>query len=87
MEKILSLSEAKTKLNSLVDEVILQENEFIITKNGKPAAILVSPLMYEGWKETEEIYKDSDFLKEIKQGIKRLKKGKTLSFEEVFGDD
>ena len=66
----LSLSEAKMKLSSLVDRVNNLDEEIIITKNGKPAAVMVSPDEYEGWKETILINSDPDFIKEIKKGLK-----------------
>ena len=43
-------------------------------KNGRPAAILVSPDEFEGWKETVAIKSDKDLMKEIKSGLKDLKK-------------
>lgn len=87
MEYFLSLSEAKTKLNHIVKSVIKRDDEFIITKNGKPAAVLIPASAYEGWKETQEIMADKDFYREIRRGIASLKKGgKRYSFEEVFGE-
>jgi antitoxin YefM len=38
----LSLSEAKMKLSELIEKVQSTDAEFIITKNGRPAAVLVS---------------------------------------------
>lgn len=87
MEKTLSLSEAKMKLNRLVEEVVEKDNEFIITKNGSPVAAVVPAAIYEGWKETKAIQADTEFMKEIKKGIARLRKGgKRYSFEQVFGE-
>lgn len=87
MEKYLSLSEAKAKLNHLVDEVIEKDDEFILTKNGKPVAVIVPFSHHEGSKETQAIKADPKFYKEIKAGIKRLKKGgKRYSFEDIFGE-
>lgn len=87
MEKTLSLSEAKMKLNRLVDQVIDRDDEFIITKNGSPVAAVVPASVYEGWKETKEIQADTEFMQEIRQGVARLrKKGKRYSFEDVFGE-
>lgn len=87
MEKSLSLSEAKARLNHLVDEVVSQDNEFVITRNGSPAAVLVPTSLYEGWKETKEIQADKEFVREIKKGVARLKRGaKRYSFEDVFGE-
>jgi len=82
----LSLSEAKIKLSSLVDRVKTMDEEIVITKNGRPAAVLVSPDEFEGWKETLPIRSDPDFIKEIKKGIKSLKnkKANLYTLEELF---
>ncbi|RJQ52558.1 MAG: type II toxin-antitoxin system Phd/YefM family antitoxin [Desulfobacteraceae bacterium] len=76
--KILSLSEAKMKLSELVDRVHSTDEEIIITKNGKPAAVLISPDEFENWKETIEIKADTDLMKEIKAGLSELKDEKKL---------
>lgn len=87
MKKILSLSEAKMKLNTLVDKVAKKNDEYIITKNGKPAAVLMNFDEHESWTETEEIKADKEFYEEIKRGIAKLKKGgKRYTFEDVFGE-
>ena len=82
----LSLSEAKIKLSSLVDRVNNLDDEIIITKNGRPAAVLVSPEEYEGWKETISIHSNPDFIKEIRKGLKALKDRKTklYTLDELF---
>jgi prevent-host-death family protein len=84
--KTLSLSEAKAKLSSLVDRVATTDEHVTITRNGVPAAILVSPEEYEGWKETNEILGDAAFMREIKAGLKALKsgKGKRYTLDELF---
>ncbi|MFC1825082.1 type II toxin-antitoxin system Phd/YefM family antitoxin [Thermodesulfobacteriota bacterium] len=84
----LSLSEAKIKLSSLIDRVSSMDEEIIITKNGRPAAVLVSPNEFEGWKETIMIRSDPDFIKEIKKGIRTLKnkKAKLYTLEELFDE-
>ena len=82
----LSLSEAKINLSRLVDRVNTTDEEIVITKNGRPAAVLVSPDEFEGWKETLLIRSDPGFLKEIKKGIKTLKQNKAelYTLEELF---
>ena len=84
----LSLSEAKIKLSSLVDRVNNLDEEIVITKNGRPAAVMVSPDEYEGWKETILINSDPDFVKEIKKGVKALKdkKAKLYTLDELFDE-
>ena len=83
--KTLSLSEAKMKLSELIDRVHATDEEALITKNGRPAAVLVSPDEFEGWKETIAIKSDSDLMKEIKKGIHAMKKkSKLYPLEELF---
>jgi antitoxin YefM len=83
--KTLSLSEVKMKLSELVEIVHSTDEEIVITKNGRPAAVLVSPDEYESWKETVDIKSDADLMKEIKNGILALKtKGKLYTLEELL---
>ena len=41
--KVMSLSQAKLKLSALIEAINVSEEEVVITKNGAPAALLVSP--------------------------------------------
>lgn len=83
--KILSLSEAKIKLSELIEQVYSTDEEIVITKNGRPAAVLISPDDYEGWKETIAIKSDPDLMKEIKRGLAALqKKSKIYTLDELL---
>ena len=77
--KTLSVSEAKMKLSALIKAVKTTDEEVVITKNGRPAAVLVSPDEYESWRETMIIRSDSDFMAEIKKGLSAIK-GNKASF-------
>ncbi len=83
--EILSLSEAKMKLSELIEKVQSTDAEVVITKNGRPAAVLVSPDEFDGWRETIAIKSDEDLMTEIKKGISALKKKpKVYTLEELF---
>lgn len=84
--KTLSLSEAKMKLSGLVDTVYATDEEIVITKNGSPVAVLVSPDEFEGWKETSSIRDTPELMDEIRKGLDSLKKGKAklYTLEELF---
>lgn len=71
----MSLSEAKMKLSALAESVNVTDEEVIITKNGRPVAVLISPDEFASWRETVHIRSDNDLMKEIKKGLASLKKG------------
>jgi len=83
--KTLPLSEAKAKLSALVDLIHSKDEEIMITKNGSPAAVLISPDEYASWKETFAVMSDSAFMEEIRNGIKQLKdkKARLYTLEEL----
>jgi prevent-host-death family protein len=85
--KTLSLSEAKMKLSNLVEVVNTTDEEIVITKNGSPAAVLISPDEFENLKETIAVRSDLGLMEEIKKGLKDLKKKKATLYtlEELFG--
>jgi antitoxin YefM len=84
--KALSVSEAKMKLSQLVDAVGTTDEEVLITKNGRPAAVLVSPDEFEGWKETHLVTGDPGLMTEIKKGLAALKekKARLYTLDELF---
>lgn len=84
--KTLSLSEAKMKLSGLIEKVSDTDEEIIITKNGRPAAVLVSPDEFESWKETIAVRSDAGLMQEIRKGLKalRAKRAKLYTLEELF---
>ena len=84
--KTLSLSEAKMKLSGLVETVRATDEEVVITKNGSPAAVLISPDEFDSLKETIAVRSDASLMREIKEGLKSLKKNKTrlYTLDELF---
>ena len=87
--KTLPLSEAKTKLSSLIDEIRSRDEEVTITRNGRPVAVLVSADEFESWKETISIRADAALMEEIRQGLAALKEGnaKLYTLAELFDQE
>ncbi len=85
--KTLSLSEAKMKLSNLIDVVNTTDEEIVITKNGSPAAVLISPDEFESMKETLAVRSNAALMEEIRNGLKDLKKKRAslYTLEELFG--
>jgi len=83
MIQTLSISKARKELTTLVDKAKTRLDEYVITVNGAPAAVLISAEEYESWKETNEIMADPALMKAIKQGEKDIKKGDYITLEEL----
>ncbi len=87
MAKTLSLSEVKTRLPELVAGVEEREEEVVVTKNGRPAAILINVQEYARLKETLDVLSDPDLMQQIAQSRAFYRSGKKgLAFEDVFGE-
>jgi len=84
--KTLSLSEAKMKLSGLVQGVIDSDEEIVITKNGYPAAVLISPDEFDSLKETNAIRYDAALTEEIRKGLRALKEkeARLYTLDELF---
>ena len=83
--KVLALSEAKAKLSEIVDRIDRRNEPVTITRNGKAVAIIVSKDEYEGLRETIEILQNPKLMKEIRDGIRNLKRtGKLYTVDELF---
>lgn len=83
MTQTLPISKAREELADLVDKAKNRLDEYVITVNGSPAAVLISAAEYESWKETEEILADKGLMKAIKQGEKEIDEGKVQDWDEV----
>ncbi len=83
MTKTLPVTEARANLSTLVNRANKRLDEYVITVNGKPAAVIMSADEYEGWKETNEILADKKLMKAIKQGEKDIKEGRVYDWEDV----
>jgi antitoxin YefM len=84
--KTLPLSEAKSQLSGLVEQVHSLEEQVLITRNGRPAAVLVSAEEFERWKETIDVRGDAALMKEIRAGLRALKtrKARLYTLEELL---
>lgn len=59
----------------------------MVTRKGKPAAVLVNHAEYERLKETLDVLRDPDLMKQIRLSQRFFARGRRgLSFEDVFGE-
>jgi antitoxin YefM len=62
----LPLAEVRDRLSSLVSSVEATHERVVITKNGRPAAVLMSYDDLESLQETLEVLSDRDLVQEIR---------------------
>ena len=87
MAKTLPISEVKARLPELVTGVEEREEEVVVTRNGRPAAVLVSYAEFERLKETLDVLSDPGLMRQIEESRAFYASGrKGLSFEDVFGE-
>lgn len=85
--RTLPISDVKARLPELVTGVEEREEEVVVTRNGRPAAVLVNYADYERMRQTLEVLNDAELMRQIRQSRRFYAKGgKGLSFEEVFGE-
>ena len=86
MTKTLPISEVKTQLPSIIKGVSERDEEIIITRKGRPAAIILSMDEYEGLMETLEILSDPEAMAQLRRSEAYFRRGgKGYTIDEVFG--
>ncbi len=83
MTTTLPITKAREELTTLVENANKKLDEYVITVNGLPAAVLISAVEYESWKETNDILSDPALVKAITAGEKDITKGKVYDWDEV----
>ena len=83
MTMTIPLTELRPKLPKIMDRVSKYFDRCIITRHGKPEAVLISEEDYESLLETVEILSDKRFMKSIRKSQEELRKGKGIPSEKV----
>jgi len=82
MPETIPFTDAKAHLSELVDKVVREHERFVLTRNGRPAAVLVSPDELEALEETVDILQDRKLLESIRRSREEAAQGKRLRLED-----
>ena len=83
MSEVLPLAEVKAKFSEMVDRVEQQHERITVTRNGRPAAVLMSAEELNALEDTLELLSDPAAMTEIKKARLEVKAGRTVSAEEL----
>jgi antitoxin YefM len=75
MPQTLPLSSVKAHLSELVDRVAGEHDRIVVTRNGRPAAVLISPDDLESLEETLAILSDPDLMERIRESERASERG------------
>lgn len=84
VDRFIPISEVKTRLLDLVRELQTKDDVIAITKNGVPAAVLLSPERFEGLLETIDILSDEKAMASLRRSRREARAGKWIGVEKVF---
>ena len=78
------VSKAKNRLLALVRELEQHQEAIALTRDGVPAAVLLSMEHFLGLVETIEILADPKAMRSLKRSLKQVERGEWLPHSEVF---
>lgn len=87
MSETMSLADVKARFSEVVDRVERQQDRVIVTRNGKPAAVLISPDDLESLEETLAVMTDRSLATQIRDSQKAVNAGEPgIELEELRAD-
>ena len=82
MSEVLPFSEVKAHLSELADRVEIEHDRIMVTRNGRPSFVLMSPDDLESLEETLDIHRDDDLIKSLRQSRKEADRGERLPLKD-----
>lgn len=83
MAKTVPFTEARARLTQLLDEVNERHEHVVITRNGRPAAVVLSSEEYEALAETLEVLEDDEALDALRESEADVRAGRVYSLDDV----
>jgi prevent-host-death family protein len=83
MSDVLPLAEVKAKFSEMVDRVEQQHERITVTRNGRPAAVLMSAEELEALEDTLELLSDPSAMAGIEEARLEVRAGRVVSADEL----
>jgi len=83
MSETLPLAEIKAHLSEIVDRVEREHDRVVLTRNGRPAAVLISPEDLESLEDTLDILSDPKAMRAIRKAETDIDAGNFVTADEL----
>jgi antitoxin YefM len=83
MSETLPLAEIKAHLSEIVDRIEYEHDRVVLTRNGRPAAVIMSPDDLEALEDTLELLSDPRALKELGKAREDVARGRVVSADDL----
>ncbi len=83
MSKTVPARELRSDLAHLLDDVADRREHVVVTRRGRPAAVLIPVDEYDALEESAEILSDADALAAIDAGLVEIERGETVTLAEL----
>jgi len=83
VDTTLPLAEIKKRLSEIVDRVEENHERVVLTRNGRPAAVILSPDDLEALEETLDILSDPEEMRAIREAEADLAAGRFITGEDL----
>ncbi len=83
ISKTVPVRELRAELSQFIDQVADLREHVIVTRHGRPAAVLVPVDEYEALEETAEILSDAETMAAIDEGRREVERGETVTLDDL----
>ncbi len=83
MTSTVTLKQLRPALPKIVSRIDSRFDRYVVTKRGKPVAVMLSAADYEALMETLDILADPKAMAGIRKGEEDIRKGRTRSWKDT----
>ncbi|MCI0585684.1 MAG: type II toxin-antitoxin system Phd/YefM family antitoxin [Planctomycetes bacterium] len=85
VDHFVPVSKAKNQLLRLIRELGERDEVLALTREGVPAAVILSPGRFEGLLETIEVLSDARAMRSLRRSLRQARSGRWVGEGTVFG--
>jgi len=86
MTEVVPVAALRSDLAAVIDRVADLREHIIVTRRGRPAAVLIPVDEYDALEETAEVLSDAAALTAIEDGLEEIEREETVTLDELRRD-